>query len=544
MTKKNTSIFGKKNALANITLGTLISVGLMQLGNAQTFTPGNLVVLQTKGTASKGASQAKLSEYTPNGVAGINVTIDSTSGATAPFLTAGQFGGSEGFLTTSTDGKFLVLGGYGTYTVTTDITATTASNIQRVVGKVDVNGIYTQMYSSSTFYSANDIRSAVSDGTNFWAAGASVASADGIDYYGSGTQTALAVSSTPPKAYGLRIFNSQIYYSTQKAGPNNTSSNLGVCLLNGGLPTSGTVTVSAPVINTGTLTPEDFSFSNDGKTCYVAINLNTAAGGIQKWTNTTAWATSGWTLAYTLGTGATNIGAYGIVVDYSGSNPVIYATTTEAQTVGNRVIKITDTGSGSAATTIVASVIGTTNKGISFAPCSAAPTSVLASGNSVCAGTNLNLSGSATGAVSYSWSGPNGFTSTVQNPTVANPTTGTYTLTATNGCGSTISNVTINVNPLPVAYNVTGGGSDCEGGAGVAVGVDVTDPGISYQLMSGTVTIGSPVAGTGANISFGNQTTAATYTVLATDAVSGCSNSMNGNAIVVITPTVTPLVSI
>ncbi len=55
--------------------------------------------------------------------------------------------------------------------------------------------------------------------------------------------------------------------------------------------------------------------------------------------------------------------------------------------------------------------------------------------------------------VSYSWTGPNGFTSSVQNPTITGVTAaaaGTYTLTVTNSSGGT-SSATVNViiNPLP-----------------------------------------------------------------------------------------------
>ena len=296
------------------------------------FTPGNIVVLQTVYTISKAPSQAILKEFTTSGASGLTVALDSTSGAITPFMTDGRYGGSEGFLTTSTDGKFLVLGGYN-YSSAVDITATTASSVNRVVGKVDRCGQYTQMYSSSSFYNANDMRGAVSDGTNFWAAGASTPSVDGIDYFGPGAPTGLATAATPPSAYGMRIFNSQIYYSTQKKGPNNLATQLGIFSLSGGEPTSGPVTVSLPIINVvsvaATAIPEDFSFSNDGKTCYIAINVNTAVGGIQKWTNTIPWATSGWTYQYTLGTGVANVGAYGLVADYSGANPIIYATTFE-----------------------------------------------------------------------------------------------------------------------------------------------------------------------------------------------------------------------
>ena len=116
------------------------------------------------------------------------------------------------------------------------------------------------------------------------------------------------------------------------------------------------------MINTTTNTLEDFSFNSDISVCYIANNASSAAGGIQKWTNSG----SGWILAYTLGTGVANTGAYGLVVDYSGANPVIYATTNEG--TGNRVITITDAGAGSAATTIVAAQSGVFYKGICFAP--------------------------------------------------------------------------------------------------------------------------------------------------------------------------------
>jgi hypothetical protein len=327
---------------------------------AQTFTPDNLVVLQTSGTASKASSAATLKEFSTSGAAGITVAIPST-GPNA-FQTSGVYGGSEGFLSTSMDGKYILLAGYNTATSYSDITATSASSVTRVIGTVAPSGFYLQVDTSMVFYSANDIRGAVSDSTHYWASGASNASVDGINYFGPGATAALAGGTSPAKAYGLRIFNGQIYYSTQKAGPSNSSSQLGIFTL-GGLPTSGSVSATQ-VINTGTNTPEDFSINPAGNVCYVAINMNTAAGGIQKWTKSG----SIWSLAYTLGTGATNIGAYGLVVDYAGSVPLIYATTFES--AGNRVIKIADSGTLATAniSTIVAATSNVFYKGITFAP--------------------------------------------------------------------------------------------------------------------------------------------------------------------------------
>ena len=334
---------------------------------ATSFTDGNIVALQTYTTASKSSSPITLKEFTKSGSVSALVSLPSTG--TNAIQTAGVYGGSEGFLSTSSDNRYIVIAGYNSSSTFADITATTSSSVPRVVGMVTPSGNYLPIATSTTFFNLNDIRGAVSDGTNFWASGASNANIDGINYFGPGTQLALAGGSVPPKAYGMRIFNGEIYYSTQKAGPNNSGSQLGIFKLGTGLPTSGTVSVSS-VINSGTNLPQDFSFNSTMDVCYVAISSNNASGGIQKWTKSGTT----WTLAYTLGTGAANIGAYGLVVDYSGTNPVLFATTFES--TGNRIIKITDTGSSSAASTIVPAITGVFNKGITFSPIDAGIPSV------------------------------------------------------------------------------------------------------------------------------------------------------------------------
>jgi hypothetical protein len=117
---------------------------------------------------------------------------------------------------------------------------------------------------------------------------------------------------------------------------------------------------------------------------------------------------------------------------------------------------------------------------------------------------------------------------------------GTYTVFATNGTTSCTNNmsgsVAVTVNPLPPLHNVTGSGSYCQGGAGLPVGLDGSEVGISYQLYNGVSVIGTPVAGTGSAISFGIQATAGSYTVLATDATSTCTRAMTGAATIVVNP--------
>jgi len=67
------------------------------------------------------------------------------------------------------------------------------------------------------------------------------------------------------------------------------------------------------------------------------------------------------------------------------------------------------------------------------------------------AGMALNLTASSVAGATYSWTGPNGFTSTNQNPSIANVTitaTGDYSVTVTVGsCTSAPATVTVTVNP-------------------------------------------------------------------------------------------------
>ena len=85
----------------------------------------------------------------------------------------------------------------------------------------------------------------------------------------------------------------------------------------------------------------------------------------------------------------------------------------------------------------------------------AAPTLTVSNNGPVCANSTLSLTSSIPGAT-YSWTGPNGYTSTSQNPTVsANATAamaGTYSLTVSGiagGCPNLSGTTTVIVNPKP-----------------------------------------------------------------------------------------------
>lgn len=81
-----------------------------------------------------------------------------------------------------------------------------------------------------------------------------------------------------------------------------------------------------------------------------------------------------------------------------------------------------------------------------------APTASPGSNSPVCAGQTLNLSTNPIQGAQYSWRGPNGFSTSIQNPVIQNAQTihsGIYTLTVSiNGCiNSTVQTISVVVNP-------------------------------------------------------------------------------------------------
>jgi len=117
---------------------------------------------------------------------------------------------------------------------------------------------------------------------------------------------------------------------------------------------------------------------------------------------------------------------------------------------------------------------------------------------------------------------------------------GTYTIVAINSATSCSSNMAGSVNvatsPLPAVYNVTGGGNYCAGGTGSVIGLNGSDPSVNYQLFNGLAASGSPMPGTGAPLSFGSMTATGTYSIVATNAVTGCVSNMAGTASIAINP--------
>lgn len=121
---------------------------------------------------------------------------------------------------------------------------------------------------------------------------------------------------------------------------------------------------------------------------------------------------------------------------------------------------------------------------------------VASSNSPICVGQALQLSASTVSGASYSWTGPNAFSSSQQNPSIPSATaaaSGTYSVTATaNSCPSSpaTTNVTVGTSPSSV---ITAPSSVCPNSTGHAA--SVPDAGIgaaySWSIGNGTITGGA-----------------------------------------------------
>jgi len=134
--------------------------------------------------------------------------------------------------------------------------------------------------------------------------------------------------------------------------------------------------------------------------------------------------------------------------------------------------------------------------------------------------------GSTPGLVYTYWTNA---AATIPYPTPATASSGIYYIKGAfpvTGCYS-ITPVTVTINPLPTIFSGTGSGSYCAGGPGLIVGLSGSQVGVNYNLWYGINTpVGSTVLGTGGPISFGIQTLAGNYSVIAVNATTHCVNWM------------------
>lgn len=460
---------------------------------AQSFTPGNLAVLRagngTEALVNSGNSLF-VDQYTVNGALVGTIAVPD-SGAQALLISGTA--GSEGGLTRSLDRAELILAGYNTNrgSITGSLSSQSGAAVPRAVAAVDAFGVYQLRAGSTTLYTSNNIRCAASDGTNdFWTSGS-----PGGTFYLSPPQAPVEVQTAGGNTRQVKIINGTLYYSTQAgtAGVYNFEG--------GGLPKNAANLLL--VIPTGANSqPAGFTFNQASTIAYVADQRGTA-GGIQKWTNNGA----AWVLAYSLSTGA---GAYDVAVDFSGSAPVIYATTGEAN--ANRLISISDTGPLSIVKVLASAGANRVFRGIDFVPdlrpqILQSPASQTVTNGSTVA---LAVLVQSRYPVSFQWqkdgvnlTGANSSTLTLAN--VASGDQGAYRAVVTNAYGTaTSASATLTVTQVLAAPAITGQPVSqtvaIGGNAAFSVSATGTAPLLYQWLLNGTALLNQ----TNASLSLNN----------------------------------------
>lgn len=346
-------------------VGTLVAFAGTTASFAS-FIPGNLVVSQYGAGGSTALSSAaapiSLVEFATSGGSSVSTTALPSSGGGTLFTGSGS-ATSEGFLTLSTNGQYLTIGGYNAAAATT--TVTTAAGVNRVVARIDWNqtaDLSTVLTDSS--YAGNSIRSVAStNGTDLWVTGnASSAANAGVRYTTLGSSSATQLSSSPTNVRVVNIFSGQIYTSAA-SGTIQAPAPVG-----SGLPTTSGQTITAmPGMPTASGPSAYDYFFASSNILYIADDRSTGSGGgLQKWTLSAGT----WSLSYTLNSGLT-AGLRGLtgVVDAFG-NVTLYATTADTISAanGNKLVSVTDLGAGSAFSTLATAPGNTAFRGVDFAP--------------------------------------------------------------------------------------------------------------------------------------------------------------------------------
>jgi len=328
-------------------------------------------------TLVKQGNPVFLDEYTTSGT--LVRSIPLPSGTTQPLIASGT-ASSEGFLTLSTNGQYIILTGYAaSLPSSTDLAASASATVPRVVGRVDGAGGINTSTALTDLSDGNNVRSAASvDGTAFWATGVGKSGISGVRYATLGGTTSINLASAFRNARQVNIFADQLYASS-----NNSNGFLGVGTVGTGLPTTAgqTATRLTGLSDTTSSGSYGFFFANLSggggyDTLYIADDNSgaTPTGGIQKW----SWVTNTWVKNGTMGT-ATDL-YRGLTAVVNGTSVTIYSTRNGSKTGtgGGQLVTVTDSTGYNFAPTATPALLAAADpnkdfRGVAFAPSGCVP---------------------------------------------------------------------------------------------------------------------------------------------------------------------------
>jgi hypothetical protein len=172
-------------------------------------------------------------------------------------LTNSSYSVSEGEMTLSTNGQYLVTGGYNA-TVSAwapQQTFSDASVINRVIGRIDGAGNIDTTTDLTDAYSGDNFRGVAStDGMQFWTSGHAGDSSDFVHYAQYGASTSTILTNGAANVNTVEIFNGQLYEGVRSGAA-------GIYQIGTGLPTtagqSETLFIQVPQTNPLDITASD-----------------------------------------------------------------------------------------------------------------------------------------------------------------------------------------------------------------------------------------------------------------------------------------------
>lgn len=319
------------------------------------ITPGNVVVMRVgDGTAalSNSSTAAFLDEYTSAGAFVQSIALPTAASAPNLPMTLSGTATSEGFLSLSGDGQYLVCTGYATVPGSIgSVVTTTSAAVPRVIARVALNGTIDTTTSMNNVFSGGNPRGVCTeDGSQFWVNGSNTGTAYTV--YGGTTGTVIQNVTTNVRV--PQVVFGQLWLTT------GSGTNRGINAVGTGEPTTSGQTLA--VLNgmaSGTSSPYDFWFA-DPQTVYIADDRTVAnGGGIQKWTESAGT----WTLAYTLTTAPapSTVAFRGLsgIKDQLGTT--LFATTTD-----NKLVSVVDIGPTSTFNFLVTAATNTAFRGVRY----------------------------------------------------------------------------------------------------------------------------------------------------------------------------------
>jgi MYXO-CTERM domain-containing protein len=339
------------------------------------FAAGNVVVSRLNLQSTTGNSAPVfLDEYTTGGVLAQSVAIPTTASGSNFALTIAGSATSQGHLTRTADGRFLMITGTDAPANTSTPNSSTSFR-GRTIARVDLNGV---VDTSTRFEAAGTAARSVasSDGSSFyWTADTGSGATGGlrsIAFGGTTNGTLVTDSNFTTNVRVANIHNGQLYASTGAGTV--AGSWRGVNKIGSGLPTTGaaaSVVVGGGANNVGPLdSTYDFWFADDN-TLYVADDDNIApnTGGLSKWSfNGTSWSQV-WSV---LANGTVGFRSIAGEVNASGGLTIYLISAVSSGTGINSLMSVNDTIAGTVAptsfSTIATSGTGQVFRGVELAP--------------------------------------------------------------------------------------------------------------------------------------------------------------------------------